>query len=149
MNQLIKCICNIIIIYYSETDDINQVINIAEEKKESPEYLNDSPDKTLKREYSSNQLNELIQMRKKKDKRVKLLEGRIIHLYEPIGINVIVTDNYYHVFRDYTEFLTAIGRNIPKGKNVFKYHMEDQYLDMMVKLYKKQTPLSSEYFKEE
>lgn len=88
-------------------------------------------------------------MRKKKDKRVKLLEGRIIHLYEPIGINVIVTDNYYHVFRDYTEFLTAIGRNIPKGKNVFKYHMEDQYLDMMVKLYKKQTPLSSEYFKEE
>lgn len=149
MNQLIKCICNIIIIYYSETDDINQVINVAEEKKESPEYLNDSPDKTLKREYSSNQLNELIQMRKKKDKRVKLLEGRIIHLYEPIGINVIVTDNYYHVFRDYTEFLTAIGRNIPKGKNVFKYHMEDQYLDMMVKLYKKQTPLSSEYFKEE
>lgn len=147
MNQLIKCICNII--YYSETDDINQVINIAEEKKESPEYLNDSPDKTLKREYSSNQLNELIQMRKKKDKRVKLLEGRIIHLYEPIGINVIVTDNYYHVFRDYTEFLTSIGRNIPKGKNVFKYHMEDQYLDMMVKLYKKQTPLSSEYFKEE
>lgn len=111
--------------------------------------MNNSPDKTLKREYSSNQLNELIQMRKKKDKRVKLLEGRIIHLYEPIGINVIVTDNYYHVFRDYTEFLTAIGRNIPKGKNVFKYHMEDQYLDMMVKLYKKQTPLSSEYFKEE
>lgn len=117
---------------------LNSSVNVSEINEDNPSCLN-TPNS---RSSSENSLSEIYEINQSKTDVVSYLEQHISHLFEPIGNNVIITDNFYHYFSDSKEFLSVLkkGINVIKDR---KYFQVNEYIDVLNKLCKNELPSSN------
>lgn len=117
---------------------LNSSVNVSEINEDNPSCLN-TP---TSRSSSENSLSEIYEINQSKTDVVSYLEQHISHLFEPIGNNVIITDNFYHFFSDSKEFLSVLkkGINVIKDR---KYFQVNEYIDVLNKLCKNELPSSN------